>query len=123
MGARTMPRHRNVDKNAPPAAAFAPWLDAGAAAEQDAPVAWPALARHMGKDKVGDKSGGQGGGQGNEPGPRLSREGAARRAARLERSAGALRDNLRKRKAQARARAENESRARADNKPRGPAGD
>ncbi len=60
----------------------------------------------MGKDKVGDKSGGKG--------PRLSRQGAARRAARLERSAGALRDNLGKRKAQARARAEDDSRARAE---------
>ncbi len=65
----------------------------------------------MGKDKVGDKSGGNRG----DKGPRLSREGAVRRAARLERSAGALRDNLRKRKAQARALAEN--------KPRGSAGD
>ncbi len=106
-----MPRHRNADKNAPPAAALVLRLDAGAAAEQDAPVAWPSLARHMGKDKVGDKSGGRD----NDSGPRLSREGAARQAARLERRAGALRENLRKRKAQARALAEI--------KPRGSAAD
>ena len=71
----------------------------------------------MGKDKVGDKGREVSGNGGGGKKPRLTREGAARQAARLERSAESLRDNLRKRKAQSRARAENDSRGRAENDP------
>ncbi len=68
----------------------------------------------MGKDKVGDKGRDVSGGGGSGKEPRLTREGTARQAARFERSAEALRDNLRKRKARARALAKPKSGDRSE---------